>query len=303
MPCDSVQQAIPLYLYGELPAEVEEAVEAHTAGCKECSKELEMHREFARSLNDRELEPTLDLLVDCRRGLAVEIKKHEAEAVSPSLASVWRRIFGFPVNNFRIPAGAIAVFALGFFVARTPQLTAVLPGGVQQAGLISTVRSIAPDSSGRILISIDDTQRRVISGDLDDDKIRGLLLSAMREQSNTGVRMESVSVLKDMAASEDVRQALLDALQHDPNAGVRLKALEGLQQFGYDPGVRRTLTSVLMNDQNAGVRIQAIDLLTSRHDDSIAGVLQGLLHKEDNDYVRLRCVRALQEMNASVGSF
>jgi anti-sigma factor RsiW len=99
MPCDSVQQAIPLYLYGELPAEVEEAVEAHTAGCKECSKELEMHREFARSLNDRELEPTLDLLVDCRRGLAVEIKKHEAEAVSPSLASVWRRIFGFPVNN------------------------------------------------------------------------------------------------------------------------------------------------------------------------------------------------------------
>jgi hypothetical protein len=303
MTCDSVQHALPLYLYGELPAEVEEEVEAHTAECESCSKELEMQREFARTLTDRELEPSLDLLVDCRRSLAVELRKQESQPTSVSLSSLWRRIFGFPVNNFRIPAGAIAVFALGFFVARSPQLTAVLPGGVQQAGLISTVRSIEPDRTGRILISIDDTQRRVISGGLDDDKIRHLLLTAMQEQSNTGVRMESVSVLKDLAASEDVRRALLDALQHDANVGVRLKALEGLQQFGYDPGVRKILTSVLMNDSNSGVRIQAIDLLTSRHDDSIAGVLQGLLHKEDNDYVRFRCVRALQEMNASVGSF
>jgi len=301
MTCDSVQRAIPLYLYGELPPEVEEDVEAHTTGCKECSKELEMQREFARSLNEHELEPSLDLLVDCRRSLAVELKRQEAAAPS-GLASVWRRIFGFPVNNFRIPAGAMAVFALGWFAARTPQLTAVLPGAPQQAGLISTVRSIEPDRTGRVLISIDDTQRRVISGGLEDEKIRELLLSAMHEQANTGVRMEAVSVLKDMAASEDVRHALVVALQ-DPNTGVRLKAIDGLQQFAYDPEVRRTLTSVLMNDSNDSVRIQAIDLLTSRHDDSIVGLLQSVVHKDGNDYVRLRCVRALQEMNASVGSF
>jgi len=301
MTCDSVQRAIPLYLYGELPPEVEEDVEAHTTGCKECSKELEMQREFARSLNEHELEPSLDLLVECRRSLAVELKRQEVTAPA-GLASVWRRIFGFPVNNFRIPAGAMAVFALGWFAARTPQLTAVLPGAPQQAGLISTVRSIEPDRTGRVLISIDDTQRRVISGGLEDEKIRELLLSAMHEQANTGVRMEAVSVLKDMAASEDVRHALVVALQ-DPNTGVRLKAIDGLQQFAYDPEVRRTLTSVLMNDSNDSVRIQAIDLLTSRHDDSIVGLLQSVVHKDGNDYVRLRCVRALQEMNASVGSF
>jgi hypothetical protein len=302
MTCEAVKKVIPLYLYGELPAETEEDVEAHTAGCKECTKELELQREFAQNLNDHELEPSLDLLVECRRSLAVELKKHEAEAPA-GLASAWRRIFGFPVNHFRIPAGAIAVFALGWFAARVPQLNAVLPGGAQQAGLISTVRSIEPDRSGKILISIDDTQRRVISGALDDEKIRELLLSAMHEQSNPGVRVESVSVLKDLASLEDVRRALLEALQHDPNPGVRLKALEGLQQFSYDPGVKQTLTTVLMNDSNVGVRIQAIDLLTARHDDSIVGVLQSLVHKDDNDYVRLRCVRALQEMNASVGSF
>ena len=303
MTCESVQRAIPLYLYGELSAELEEDVEAHTAGCKDCSKDLEMQRDFARNLNEHELEPSLDLLVECRRSLTVELKRQEAASVPAGLHAVWNRIFGFPVNRFRIPAGAIAVFALGWFAARTPQLNAVLPGAAQQAGLISTVRSIEPDRSGRIMISVDDTQRRVISGGLEDDKIRQLLLAAMHEQSNLGVRVESVSVLKDMAGSEDVRHALLEALQHDPNVGVRLKALEGLQQFGSDPGVRQTLTSVLMNDSNAGVRIQAIDLLTSRHDDSIVGMLQSLVHKDDNDYVRMRCFRALQEMNASVGSF
>jgi hypothetical protein len=306
MTCDSVQKAIPLYLYGELPAEMEENVEAHTDGCVSCARELEVQREFARSLNEHELEPSLDLLVECRRSLAVELRNLEEAPAPKNLAAFWNRIFGFPVNRFRIPAGAMALFALGWFAARTPELTAVLPGtsnGFQQSGLISTVRSIQPDRSGRILISVDDTQRRVVSGGLDEQKIRELLLTAMNEQGNAGVRVESASVLKDLAGSEDVRQALLKALQHDPNPGVRLKALEGLHQFGYDPGVRQTLTTVLMTDSNAGVRIQAIDLLTSRHDDSIVSILQSLVHKDDNDYVRLRCVRALQEMNASVGSF
>jgi hypothetical protein len=307
MTCESVQQALPLYLYGELSAETEEAVEAHLDGCEKCAKELEVQREFARSLNEHELEPSLDLLVECRQSLALELRKQEAVTEPKGLAHFWNRIFGFPVNHFRIPAGAMALFALGWFAARSPQLNAVMPGGLpnglQQAGMISTVRSIEPDRSGRILISVDDTQRRTISGGLDDDKVRELLLAAMHEQSNPGVRVESVSVLKDMAGSEEVRLALLEALQHDPNPGVRLKALEGLHQFGYDPSVRQTLTTVLMNDSNAGVRIQAIDLLTSRHDDSIVSTLQSLVHKDDNDYVRLRCVRALQEMNASVGSF
>jgi HEAT repeats/Putative zinc-finger len=306
MTCESVKRAIPLYLYGELPPETEESLEAHMDVCLDCAKEVDLHREFARSLNDRELEPSLDLLVECRQSLATELSNVErrSQRTAEGLAALWGRIFGFPFNRFRIPAGAMALFVLGWFAARfTPQLNAVLPGGVQQAGLISTVRSIQPDRTGRILISVDDTQRRVISGGSADEKIRELLLAAMHEQSNPGVRVESVSVLKDMAASDDVRQALLEALQHDPNVGVRLKALEGLQQFGYDPGVRRTLTTVLMSDSNAGVRIQAIDLLTSRHDDSIVSMLQSLVHKDDNDYVRLRCVRALQEMNASVGSF
>jgi HEAT repeat protein len=67
--------------------------------------------------------------------------------------------------------------------------------------------------------------------------------------------------------------------------------------------VRRTLAQVLLKDQNAGVRIQVIDLLIARQDPATIGVLQTLIGKEDNGYVRMRCQNALRDMNASVGTF
>jgi hypothetical protein len=300
MTCEAAQKAIPLYLYGELPAEIEENVEAHMAECGLCQSDLDRYREFAAAVNHHELEPSLDLLVECRQALAVQMRN---ELEIPK-ASFWTRIFGFPVNNFRIPVAAMALLAMGYFAGRTPQMASLVPGTApNQAGMISTVRSIQPNPAGGVLISVDDTQRRVISGGLTDENIRRLLLAGMREQSNPGVRVESVTVLKGLAGSDDVRMALLDALQHDPNAGVRLKALEGLQLFTHESNVRQALTTVLMSDLNPGVRIQAIDLLTSRRDDSIVGVLQNVVRKDENDYVRLRCERALQEMHASVGTF
>jgi HEAT repeat protein len=112
-----------------------------------------------------------------------------------------------------------------------------------------------------------------------------------------------MDILKTRPYSADVRRALLQALQHDPNPGVRLKALEGLKQFAAEPDVRSTLAGVLLADDNPGVRTQAIDLLIQKREEDIVGVLQELMQKDNNNYVRLRCQRALQEMNASVGTF
>jgi HEAT repeat protein len=92
-------------------------------------------------------------------------------------------------------------------------------------------------------------------------------------------------------------------VQHDANAGVRLKALEGLKDFADDPQTRQTLTSVLLKDNNPGVRTQVIDLLIQHHNNSMVSVLQELMDKEDNGYIRMRCQKALREMNASVESY
>jgi hypothetical protein len=299
MNCDSVEKSIPLYFYGELAPEAEENVEAHCAACEKCQLEVEKYRMFSSALNESELEPSLDLLVECRQMLATKIRA--AEQVPEPRENFWQRFFNGTHINFRVPVGAMALLAIGYFGAKlTPGL---LENGLSQAGMISTVRSVQPDASGRVQISVDDVHRRVVSGDMEDQQIRQLLMTSLHEESNPGVRVESVDLLNRMASSEDVRNALLDRLQNDPNPGVRLKALDGLKQFSSNPGVRKTLSEVLLNDSNPGVRIEVIDLLASHHDDSMVGVLQNLVRKEDNKNVRVRLERALQEMNASVGTF
>jgi HEAT repeat protein len=60
---------------------------------------------------------------------------------------------------------------------------------------------------------------------------------------------------------------------------------------------------VLLTDSNPGVRTQAVDLLTQSREPSLAAVLQELLTHEENNYVRLKCQKALNEMNASVETF
>jgi HEAT repeat protein len=204
--------------------------------------------------------------------------------------------------------GALALIALGFFCARFTGAWNPAAPGVTTAGLapsddvFATVRSVHPDNDGRVQIAFDETRRRVVSGRMDDQDIQRLLLAATHED-NASVRVESMDVLKSRCNSNEVRDALLNAVAHDPNDGVRLKALEGLKPLAGDPEVRKTLSQVLLADNSPAVRYQAVDLLVQNRDDSMVGILQGLVGREDNSTVRMRLEKALREMNASVGTF
>jgi len=204
---------------------------------------------------------------------------------------------------WRQPVGAVALLALGFFGARFTGWRAEAPVAAPSAQVFSTIRSVSPDAAGRVVISFDETRRREVSGSLNDAGIQQLLLAAAREDSNAAVRVESVDLLRSRPGSGEVRAALLNAVAHDPNAGVRLKALEGLRPLAADAAVRRTLAAVLLTDDSPAVRIQVVDLLVAQRDESMIGVLQGLVQKDDNSFVRLKCEKALKDMNASVGTF
>ena len=309
MNCDAVTKALPLYYYGELTGEVEEGVEDHLQSCAACQAELERQRALAAALDSHALVPGSALLAECRHELVRAIYREEAPHARRAASDPWGlfreafRSLWHPGIRFAQPAGALALLAIGFFAAR------FIPGGsisadpLSTGSIVSSIRSVQPDNTGRVQISLDETRRRVVSGKLDDQNIRRLLLAAAREQDNPGVRVESVGLLKDQCTFAETRGVLLEAVLHDPNPGVRMKALEGLKSFSTDPDVRRTLAQVLLKDQNAGVRIQVIDLLIARQDAATIGVLQTLIGKEDNGYVRMRCQNALREMNASVGTF
>ena len=161
-------------------------------------------------------------------------------------------------------------------------------------------------------IVLDETRQRIVSGGLDDQQIRALLLTAAKDPSDPGLRAETVEILTSSAQSADVRDALIFAVQHDQNAGVRMKAMEGLKPFAKEPEVRTALTQVLLSDSNPGLRTQAIDLLTGganatvdrNVDRQMVGTLQELMERgEQQGYVRERCRRVLQAVNASLETY
>ncbi|MGO9231713.1 MAG: HEAT repeat domain-containing protein [Bryobacteraceae bacterium] len=307
MTCDAVRKLIPLYYYGELSPEEEDQAEAHIHDCTECTRQMEAARTLAAALDRRRMEAPAALLDDCRVDLAAAVRGLGAQSSRRPwrlwLEAVEATLAGF--SRWRQPLSAVALIAIGFFTARLiPAGSGVsTPSLAPSEAVFVNVRSAQPDSAGRVHIAYDETRRREISGAIGNRDIQKLLLAAAHEEDDPGVRVESVGLLKDQAGSGEVRDALLNALLHDSNPGVRLKALEGLKPLAAEPPVRGALSQALQFDDNDAVRMQAVDLLTMRRDNAMVGVLQNLVQKEDNGYVRLKCEKALKEMNASIGTF
>jgi len=300
MNCESARKSTALFLYGELTIEEEQAFQDHIESCADCGREFETQKRLQAALNRNEAAVDPALLVRSRRELALRLEN--ARMRRAGLGDWLRRLSDLRIAVLARPAAALALVALGFFGAR---LTA--PGNAErrdgtESG-VTRVRYLEPGPSGRVQLVVDETRQRTISGSVDDDQIRRLLLAAARESTDAGLRAESMDVLKAERSAGELRPVLLYALQHDSNPGVRLKALDALKPYGGEADVRAALTQVLLSDDNPGVRAQAIDLLVEHKGGMTAGVLQEVVQKESNSYVRLRCQRALEEMNASVGTF
>ncbi len=303
MTCSQIANDLPLYVYGELPQEGEERVEHHLASCAVCAAELQGIRSLGSALTAAEMPVPDGLLEECRMQFTRVLREERARTNQPLrdwLARL-RELMGMHIG-FSVPAGAMALIAVGFLVGRFAPLGFATGAGPQQAGFVN-IRSVEPDAGGKVRIAYDNVSQKTVTGSPDEPGIRALLLSSMKEQSNAGVRVEAAGIMKDHAANADVRNVLLEVVQHDPNIGVRITAAEGLRQYGADPEVRKAMTQVLLNDGNAGVRMKAIDLLTSQKDQSMVGPLQHAMQKEDNSYVRMRMQNTLREMNASAGDF
>lgn len=306
MKCEEVRETLPLFLYGELSFDEEERVELHLDECAGCREELEREKVLFRTLDAAEAVPDQSLLSQCRADL-----RRNLGGAQPRRSHFWDKVRdGFTIHLHLVPgiaqpAGAIAMLILGFGMAR--MLPDSFLGSWHAAGVFdpgsSRVRYVEPTTGGKVQITVDETRQRVLSGNLEDQDIQRLLLLAAKDPADAGLRVESVDLLRNRPQSAEVRSALLYAVQHDPNAGVRLKALDGLKDFADDPQTSKTLTQVLLTDNNPGVRTEVINLLIPHHSDAMVGVLQELMMKEDNDYIRMRCQKALHDLNASVETY
>jgi hypothetical protein len=321
--CSDIRVQLPLMLYGELSFDEEEAVESHLDVCPECRAALERERELSAAFHQVAVEPSPALLRECRENLFARIQaegESQQQAVPVAHESWWVRfVESFTIQLPLRPAGAIALLAVGFLGARLAPnvLPSVGGSGAIIAGLGdfagARVRSVQPGSDGVVRIVLDETRQRTVDGRMDDAAIRALLLEATRDPSD-GLRAETVALLTTRAQATDVRDALVYTIRNDRNAGVRLKALEGLQAFIGEDDVRSALADVLSADANPAMRVRAIDLLMQSLDNGqplapelvdprMVGVLQELVLREENPYMRQKCQRALELVKASAEVF
>jgi len=317
--CEKVRTQLAMLLYGELSFDEEEAVDRHLESCADCRTALEHQRQLHLAFDQVEVEPPASLLWESRQRLHQSIE--QAHAPVASRRGWWDQLVDSltlrPTGSggWLKTAGALALLTIGFLGARVaPNLGPQIAGMSLADPGAQRVRSVEPAANGGIQIVLDETRQRVISGHLDDQNIRVLLLSAAKDPSDPGLRYETVGILNDRAQASEVRDTLLYALEHDENAGVRLKAMDGLRPFVTQPEVRKALTGVLLSDGNPGMRTQAIDLLTQGVGEStnslpngldrdVIETLQELMNRENNAYVRQRGQRVLQLVNASAETY
>lgn len=310
--CADIRKNLSLYLYGDLDFTSEEALETHLEACESCRCALDHERAWHQALNADSAEVPLDLLSNCREELrdtlSVIREKKEAKWIG------WLDSLGFRTSSWstRVATASLLIF-LGFGLSRLTDRYG-LPlfrgnsGPATEMGMIDPIRShvrlIQPSEGNRVQLVVDEVREHVISGNMDDDRVRQFLVAATKDPTDPVIRVESVDLLRKQAG-DDVRDTLLDVVQHDGNAGVRLKALQGLGRFADDPDARRVIVSLLKHDQSPDVRTQAIDLLLPSEGGiplsrQMIDTLESVVQSDPDDYVRMQCQRALHATNVSV---
>jgi anti-sigma factor RsiW len=335
--CEEIEQFAVLYACDELDPAARTAVEAHTAQCPACaaavSREARLHQAIASFDQPADsLDRSGLLLAQCRSELAEALDDRQARANQP----VWRTVFS-PAAWWTVlrdtliyhPAMSMtALVVVGFLagvagqrsrgtspaspnpvmtVSSAPKLT---EQQLQSAGS-ANVAWVTPSGSHTPMVQVQLMSQAPMSiiGSPDDADVQRALTFVLEngQRFDSGVRMDSLDVLRTRCADPEVRRAVCTAALSDRNPGVRIKALEALQGFEEDSAVQQTLIEALQNDSNSGVRVEAINLLfnalraeslSGPSDPKILGVLRDRSRNDPNKFVRQQSAAALRQIGA-----
>jgi hypothetical protein len=302
MNCESAKDLLVLMSCGELSFDEEEAVLLHLDSCRSCAAERARLEKLDALLELQRPAPPADLLSRCRRDLAARVTEEAPRLRRLSATNWWRSLTAMAWLK---PAAAIALLAVGFvggreIRSRSESMLSIVP--LRETPAVAKVQLVDNEPNGKVRIAYEETRQRELLGDLNDARVRGLLIAAVNDQ-DPGLRIDSIDLLTSRCNDETVRKALLHALQTDKYSGVRLKALDALRPYSRDPATRSALAEVLLNDPSPAMRTQAIELLVQSRGADVASTLQEVLRHEENSYIRERSVDALRTMKASAGTF
>jgi hypothetical protein len=298
--CKEYQHNITLLLYDELADEPRYELEQHLTECPPCRQAFDAERSMHSMLADDtgSWDVPSDLLVESRRSLADALDRAEQKR------SWWRMpAFSVVFTPMRLLESAALVamgLALGVFVSNqqapaVPAPTAVAEApAIPQNGTVSNLRVLHADpTTGQVELVGEVSQPLRVHGGVEDDMIRQLLFSTLRDVTNPGSRLKAVEVLSQKPTDESIEEALISALIYDGDSGVRMRALESLKEFAGEEHVRAAFIYTLQQDDNAGIRKEAIDALVARNpkNPELAEKLREATKQDDNPYIRNRVLQ------------
>ena len=306
MNCEWVKANITLYSYDELTDDARIELEQHVQRCDDCATELKSVQEFRGQMSALpRLEPSPSFLAASRMRLQEALETTEQERG-------WRRLFFDPTAWLRqmkfSPALATVLLMVGFAgggltayqmgrnggssgadvirpISGRPATASTAPDAMSIAG----IRTITQDpNSNKVEIKFDSLQPQTVQGNLNDARIQQLLLYAARNNTNSGLRQDSIDLLTQRPDDAAIREALVSALRYDTNPGVRIKSLEALGPYvKNDVTVRDAMIEAVLHDSNPGVRAEALhELQPVKADSSVHMALQYLADKDKDTFIR-----------------
>ncbi len=300
MNCDWVQENITLYLYNELADDARHELEGHVARCSECAAELKAMQAFHGEMSELpQLEVTPNLLAASRMRLAEALEnvqqRHGWRWVLDPMALMRQMRFS--------PALAAVIFMVGFGggIGTMYRMSTAMHAGTvasQQEASIAGIRSIVREpGSNQVRIDYERALPETVQGSVTDPQIQALLVMASRSTANSGLRMDSVDLLRKTPDDPAVRESLVYSLRSDSNPGVRLKAEEALAPMVVqDIRVRNAMMEALLNDNNPGVRAGALKALeNAANDTSVRQALTQLAKEDPNEFIRQESARVLAQ--------
>ena len=307
MNCDWVKQNAFLYAYDELADDQRFEFEQHVGRCTSCAEETKALQSLRNVMSSTPLiEPSPSLLADSRMKLQEQLELAQQERG-------WKRWFYDPFAMMRTmkfsPALAAVILMVGFVggagvawrITQRPVdkngSGTIPPKGTELS--IAGIREIQQDpNSNKVSIKYDTLTPQTAEGNINDPKVQQLLLYAARNNTNTGVRLNSVDLLTKQPEDAKVREALEASLRYDPNPGVRMKALEALTPYVKDDStVRDVVLEVLLHDNNSGVRSLALQTLQPvRADSAVRMELQYLSDKDKDPSIKRQAQAMLATM-------
>lgn len=321
MQCKEIEPLIPFYACGELDEGERAAVAAHLEGCSACRATAEREVRLLEVMKAEQAEPSPMLLANCRNDLTDAL-----DEVAPRQTR-WQRILALlqPPRWLALHPAWSGAMLLAIGVVLGTQVSQwwsqpMVPNGNDSSGSVVT-GGLAPgrlniqgihylsgsDSDVPIVELVGSEQRPVrMQGTVNDaDMKRALAYVVQNNQIDSGLRLDSVELLRAANQDEDVRVALCYAARNDRNPGVRLKALEALRGLGKDPKVRQTLVDALLYDDNPGVRVEAITALRTvaeegegAGDPRLLEVFRDRMQRDPSTFVRMQSAAAMRQLGA-----